>query len=141
MHQPHVIVLPFASPSQNQLDRWHWTKKRRLRDECCLRFEAWMRRRGIDKDALPRVRRRVHVVRYGARTLDYGNLVGGFKPILDALRMQGMLVDDCPRWVEERYEQCPRGGMVVGDHDVGPRGECTVVTITDIEPPAHEDGG
>lgn len=36
---------------------------------------------------------------------DYINLVGGFKPIVDAMVHEGLLVDDKPAMLVDRYEQ------------------------------------
>lgn len=36
---------------------------------------------------------------------DYGNLVGGAKPLVDALVAVGLLIDDSPEWSEQIYEQ------------------------------------
>lgn len=50
-------------------------------------------------------KRKVTIVSYRKRLLDYGNLVGGAKPILDALKKLGWIVDDSPAWVIEEYKQ------------------------------------
>jgi hypothetical protein len=53
-------------------------------------------------------KRRVMVTRLYCgrqRQLDYGNLVGGFKPAMDAMVQAGWLVDDSPRWLEDHYQQ------------------------------------
>lgn len=111
------LTLPFASPSQNELDRWHWTKKRKLRDQCRLLIASQMRIAGIAPDAPPQEKRAVQVIRQGRKTLDYGNLVGGFKPILDALRLEYLLYDDSPQWVEDKYTQVlsrqPHGATII----------------------------
>lgn len=36
---------------------------------------------------------------------DYINLCGGFKPIVDAMVSEGLLVDDAPAMLADRYEQ------------------------------------
>jgi hypothetical protein len=99
------ILLPFATPSQNELNRWHWAKKRRFRDQCRLWIRSQMRSRGLSPEAAPRCKRRVEVIRRGLRTLDFDNLVGGFKPVLDAMRMEFLLFDDSPDWVDGKYRQ------------------------------------
>jgi len=51
---------------------------------------------------------RVYFTRYwkrGKYGYDYGNLVGGFKPLLDALVRAGLLVDDSPKHITEYYDQ------------------------------------
>jgi hypothetical protein len=39
------------------------------------------------------------------RELDYGNLVGGLKPVLDAMVRSGWLLDDSPAYCEDHYLQ------------------------------------
>lgn len=39
------------------------------------------------------------------RPRDYGNLVGGLKPVLDAMVRVGVLVDDSEQWLTDIYEQ------------------------------------
>jgi len=41
----------------------------------------------------------------GKRAYDYGNLVGGFKPLLDEIVRAGYLIDDSPRYCSEYYSQ------------------------------------
>lgn len=36
---------------------------------------------------------------------DYGNLVGGCKPLLDALKTSGFIVDDSEKWIKDTYKQ------------------------------------
>ena len=53
-------------------------------------------------------KRRVFFERHwgkGKRAYDYGNLVGGFKPLLDEIVRAGWLIDDCPKMCEEYYHQ------------------------------------
>lgn len=39
------------------------------------------------------------------RLMDYDNLVGGAKPVLDALKVLGMVKDDSPKWIKVDYQQ------------------------------------
>lgn len=53
-------------------------------------------------------KRRVFFTRFWGkrkRAYDYGNLVGGFKPLLDMLVKHDFLVDDSPRWCYDYYRQ------------------------------------
>lgn len=45
-------------------------------------------------------RRRVHVVRYCHQMMDQDNII--VKPLMDALKKNGLLVDDSPTWVDLR---------------------------------------
>jgi hypothetical protein len=33
------------------------------------------------------------------------NLIGGYKPVIDAMVLEGLLVDDAPRWLDDSYAQ------------------------------------
>lgn len=102
MVYPITLTLPFSSPSQNDLQRWHWAKRRKYRVDMGLLIRMQVRARRYPRAQTPMV---LEMLRVGPRCLDYGNLVGGFKPILDALVSEGMLVDDAPRWLQDRYQQ------------------------------------
>lgn len=52
-----------------------------------------------------REKKLIKIISYRKRLLDYGNLVGGAKPIPDALVALGWLWDDSPEWSEVVYEQ------------------------------------
>jgi hypothetical protein len=47
------------------------------------------------------------IIALRGRTLDYGNLVGGAKPIPDSLKRLGYIVDDSPQWFQCEYVQRP----------------------------------
>ena len=36
---------------------------------------------------------------------DRGNLIGGLKPVLDAMTLTGLIVDDSPKWLTDYYHQ------------------------------------
>lgn len=73
--------------------------------------------------AMP-TRRSILVTRFG-RELDHGNLVGGCKPLVDALVQEGVIFDDSPAWLEATYAQGKGRG--------NPRTE-VVVTIPGEQP-------
>lgn len=100
-----VIVLPYATPSQNETRKWHWAKTRKLRSSVAMAATCAMRQHGLPAGYRAQARMRVEVVRHNRRALDYGNLVGGFKLFLDGLVDAGALYDDAPRWCEEHYAQ------------------------------------
>lgn len=58
---------------------------------------------------------------YRARLFDYGNLVGGSKPIPDTLKAFGWIKDDSPKWISESYFQTKgsardeQTGLILGD--------------------------
>jgi len=98
------IVLPIVTPSQNVYQRWHWAKRGQFRDNAQLLVRFAVAKCRLDQAPVP-VRAVVRVIRCGPRLLDIGNLVGGAKPLMDALVRERVIQDDSPRWVEEIYLQ------------------------------------
>lgn len=98
-----TIVLPFASPSQNQTNAWHWGRRGKHRDTVQMLVRQQLRKAGFV--AVPLSFVRVHITRYSAGELDEGNMVGGLKGTVDALVREGLLHDDSPKWCAITYEQ------------------------------------
>ena len=48
---------------------------------------------------------RVRITRYAARLLDLDNFAGGCKPLIDAMRKRGLIVDDDPASVSLEFAQ------------------------------------
>lgn len=88
------------TPSQNVLDRMHWSAKHRLRDEWYWKV-LW---RCGKKVAQP-IKMRVKITRVSNRLLDEQNLSAGMKYLVDALREYGHIYEDSPRWCEFRCDQ------------------------------------
>lgn len=115
------ISLPLEPPSQNEIssaNRGSVTQRRayrRFRDGYALLLNAWKHR---DQIPAPQGKRRVIFERvYSGRgkPRDKGNLIGGMKPLLDALVIAGLLVDDDEAHVEDHYRQrrCASGAGVI----------------------------
>jgi hypothetical protein len=100
------FTLPMATPSQNEYQRWHWARRGKYRDACRLLIRAQVNRMSIPQRSAP-VRAVVRFIRMGARLIDFGNLAGGTKAVLDSLVLERVIHDDSPRWVEEIYVQEP----------------------------------
>jgi hypothetical protein len=94
------------APTQNVMGnnrgggRWAYKKER----------DAWVSAFTLNKPWIPdaKSRRRVTITRCysGQQKLrDHGNLVGGMKPVVDALVLCGLLKDDSPKWCEVYYHQ------------------------------------
>lgn len=130
-HQPrlHVVLRLPMTPSHNAMKRWHWAKYSKFRDGLqwkirqqllTMRVKApWQRLvpindRGtivsrknggmFEHDA---AKTQLTITRHSAGELDYGNLVGGCKPLLDALVREGLIFDDSPTWLDDAYAQKP----------------------------------
>lgn len=112
--EQHEFRLDLVWPSQNALKantKYNHTYKK-VRDEFIVKVAT------ASNCATPaETYRRVFLTRhYGrgpgggrCRAYDYGNLVGGGKPLLDALVWNGLLVDDKPEYCDDYYAQYPSG--------------------------------
>ena len=94
------VVVRRRVPSQNSTQYRHWRAYAKERDMWFLLLRQAL---------VPRAReqRKVSLVirSYRTRLCDAANLVGGAKPIPDALIRLGYLYDDSPRWMQCSYEQ------------------------------------
>lgn len=107
------LTLTFhePTPSQNETQGLAWPGVQRMRN----RWHALLLEALSDQHLLHlRPGRRkacVHITRIGKGTLDYGNLVGGCKVLIDRLVNLGLIVDDSPQWLTESYDQrrCAKG--------------------------------
>lgn len=105
-----------VTPSLNQVKRWqHAGQGWRLAEiRRGWHFELLNRSAlvvGRERRVPPIVKCRVEIIRYGSRGLDYDNLVGGAKGLVDTLVRTGWLRDDSAKWaaIEYRQEKCKRG--------------------------------
>lgn len=92
--------LPLRIQSQNRYQYRHWREYSRYaknwKDAVLLL---------LGRGKKPETFRRVTITSVRKRELDYGNLVGGAKPVPDALVNAGWLRDDSPAWAEIAYYQ------------------------------------
>ena len=101
------MVIEMTAVSQNVLKRKyrHHAAYAKLRDAYRILVRNQMRLRGVPP---AKCRRRVYLTRLmtkGERSFDRGNLIGGLKPMLDALKLEGAIVDDSEQWCDDRYAQ------------------------------------
>lgn len=94
-----TLDIPRATPSQNATHHRHWKAcydQRKLWEH-----EIWVARVKAVTGALPAPpeRARVTLIRYGRR-LDITNFIGGLKAPVDALKLQGLIVDDDEKHLE-----------------------------------------
>lgn len=99
------ITLPVRTPLLNQTARMHWAKRRKLG-----RAMAWEIRKAAghpDGDPFPLCTVHIRWFTSRGRLPDRDGIIGGFKPVLDALVMRsganpyglGFIVDDGPAHV------------------------------------------
>lgn len=98
------LLIPIPSLSQNVYQRMHWSQQKRHKDDLFLLLKSSLQLRGGEKVLPPRFTVvEIQITRYGAKKLDQGNLVGGCKPLLDALKDLGAITDDSPKWLKDTY--------------------------------------
>jgi hypothetical protein len=89
------ITVHAATPTPNTWVRAHWSKYQTIKKEWLNRiYEATIENYGRGKFGPPVKNASLTVTRKGLKLLDYDNLVGGFKPLIDALTKLGYLEDD-----------------------------------------------
>jgi hypothetical protein len=94
--------------SHNTYDRLHWAKRHAVRDEWfwTVLAEAGHKEPKADAPAS------LEIIRVAKRQLDLPNLVAVTKPIVDAFKQYGWLVDDTPVWLPQfsvGQRKCAKG--------------------------------
>ena len=104
------LILMSVTPSLNEWQRAHWSTRANIKKDW-----EWILTSAICKyvpDGLDRQKKKARVIltRHGPRLLDHDNLAGGCKPLFDAMTNIGLIVDDCPKWLDAtvRQKQIPR---------------------------------
>jgi len=98
------MILPITIKSRNVLDRLHWAKKSMLKKEYALLIRNQMRLNNIEQVKDPK-KLNLSIVSVRKRLLDYDNLVGGCKQLIDALIEENYIYDDSPKWLEMNIQQ------------------------------------
>jgi len=88
-------------PSLNKVLRMHWRKRQGL-----LHAWMWMVRIALGHPLTAcNGKRRVTITLHHSRLFDQDNSYGACKVIFDALKAQGLIVDDSPEWLDAHVEQ------------------------------------
>lgn len=102
-----TITLPFVTQSANKLIRTHWAKRRRIQHG----YEIALIASGVRDEAFQAKKGEVRRIKFNVfrrSLLDRDNLIGGLKPLVDALRHVGVLSDDTEALLKwEDPEQIP----------------------------------
>jgi len=80
------------TPSANVFKRMHWAKVRIQRSIWAEEFLLCLRKRITLKPPV-----KIKITSYRSRLLDFDNLVGGTKLLVDGLRDAGVIEDDSPK--------------------------------------------
>jgi hypothetical protein len=110
-----LVILNYNTPSTNRLKWKHWSLHHKERKKAGKTLELrgfWkIPFNGSAPQPLTKPKHlEIAFIRYGGRTLDYGNLVDGCKSLLDHLKNPLKLIhDDAPKWLRQHYHQIPGG--------------------------------
>jgi len=100
------MILPITIKSRNVLDRLHWAKKRRLKQEYALLIRNQMRTKPhYGKLITEPTKFTLEIVSYRKRYLDFDNLVGGCKQLIDAMIEEQFIWDDSPKYLDLKVKQ------------------------------------
>ena len=99
-----IITLPNKIESRNVLDRKHWAVKRRCKQIWAVFVRNQMKLRKI-REAEVGEKFKLTIVSYRKKLLDYDNLVGGCKQLLDACSEEKLIWDDAPKYLDLKVEQ------------------------------------
>lgn len=114
-----TYAVPLEVPSQNVTDRMHWRARKKLKGQWLYRIIA-----ACGGPQSPQmVHKRVEILAYRKRLItDRGNLIGGCKLVVDAIRDAGLIFDDADKWATIDYQQELAGRSATGM-------ACTYITI------------
>ena len=97
-----TIEIDHRVYSRNMIDKWHWSKKQKLKNEYRILVRNQMRLHNIEPTEEKGILRiNCHV----KRLMDYDNVVGGLKQFIDAMCTENFIHDDSPKWVDVRFKQ------------------------------------
>ena len=103
------IVIPVVIKSLNKLLREHWSVKGKLKKDYQLLVVNQMRLNKLRNSEVGE-KWAVHIHSVRKRKLDYDNLVGGCKVLLDALCEEKFIWDDDPKHLVIHYTQSAERG-------------------------------
>jgi len=98
-----IIEIPLKIESRNVLDKQHWAVKRRSKKEWAVFIRNQIRLKKIKKAKCEKYS--ISIISYRKKQLDYDNLVGGCKQLIDALTDEGFIFDDSPDYIDLHVEQ------------------------------------
>jgi len=104
-----LTIQVSQTPSQNQIKNWWKLRNQTKKYECELKNCGLILK---SKKINLKEKKRVEITRYSpSKLLDFGNLVGGCKPLLDAMKNVGLIYDDSIAYIQDTYTQlkCSKG--------------------------------
>lgn len=97
-----VLDIPESTPSLNVTQRLHWVKRHQLREK----WQWLIKAARLEARAYPKAplnKAKITFERFGPKTLDHDNLVGGCKIAGDCLVREGFIVDDTPACIGQPH--------------------------------------
>ena len=108
-YSKETIAIPLGVKSLNKLLRAHWSYKGKLKRDYQLLVVNQMRLNKLRKTEVGE-KWIVTITSIRKRKLDYDNLVGGCKPLLDALCEESFIWDDDNKHLIITYNQVTKSG-------------------------------
>lgn len=92
------FILPFNLPSLNVWERWHWTKRRKIKKQI-----GWFLKYGKITEPC---KMKITITHYRHSLIkDDDNLIASGKPLLDALTAHALIFDDARDYVDVKHIQ------------------------------------
>ena len=92
------LVIPRLTPSLNKLIRMHWRERQKLMKTWDWEVKAAMSET-YREIRFEHPKRNLRIISYRKRISDEDNFVGGLKPLIDALVLNHLLVDDSNKFM------------------------------------------
>lgn len=92
------LVMPRLTPSLNKLIRLHWRDRQKLIITWDWEVKAAIRET-YEEITFEHPQRKVRIISYRKRIMDEDNFIGGLKPMVDALVLNHLLVDDSNKFM------------------------------------------
>lgn len=102
--QSDILTIPQKVESRNVLDRKHWAVKRRNKQIWAVFVRNQMKLKKIRECEIGE-KFKLTIISYRKKLLDYDNLVGGVKQLLDACSEEKLIWDDAPKYLNLKVEQ------------------------------------
>tara|TARA_R100000664_G_scaffold33942_1_gene52908 strand:+ start:997 stop:1341 length:345 start_codon:yes stop_codon:yes gene_type:complete len=99
-----ILTLDIKILSRNTFDKYHWSKKRDIKDGYRLLVRNQMSLKSYAEIKKPE-KFNIDIIVYRKRLLDFDNCVGGCKQLIDALVDENFIWDDSPKFVNMSIEQ------------------------------------
>ena len=112
LYKKATINFKYSVFSRNQIDKLHWAKKANLKKTYTLFIKS-----NMNAHKIPSAQKedffKLNIVVYRRRLLDYDNLVGGCKQLIDALVTERFIWDDAPKYIDMNIKQVKKADQEI----------------------------